>query len=155
MDAWVRSKIKGILILCGRAQKEILDLCANYLKRDDIIHIDHTDEISPLYKSVDFFVLPSLEEGSPLVIYEAMGNGLPIVTSPMGAGAVVRDGVEGIVLDPYDFNGWVEALKKLAEDKGLRTKFRVAALERAQEFTWEKVGQRRRELLLKVLGPLK
>lgn len=62
-----------------------------------------------------------------------------------------RDGVDGFVIDPHDIDGWVAALRRLAQDQELRLQMGRSAKERAQEFTWEKVAVRRREALLAAL----
>ena len=82
-----------------------------------------------------------------MVTYEAMGCGLPVITSPIGAGPA-RDGVDGFVIDPHDIDGWASALRRLAVDAELRQRMGEAARERAREFTWQKVARRRREALL-------
>ena len=63
--------------------------CSRILARSDVIHRDYTSDIALAYREADFFAFPSLEEGGPLVTYEAMANGLPVLTSPMRAGGVV------------------------------------------------------------------
>ncbi len=69
--------------------------------------------------------------------------GKAILTTPMGAGEIIRDGIDGIVLDPYDWPKWVEALRRLACDQVLRQQLGHAAQIRAQEFTWRRVADRR------------
>jgi glycosyltransferase involved in cell wall biosynthesis len=71
----------------------------------------------------------------------------------MGAGGVVRDGIDGMIVSPYDEDAWVEALRKLAHSPDLRAKFGVSARKRAKEFTWEKVAQRRAALVQQKLNP--
>ncbi|MEG4235840.1 glycosyltransferase family 4 protein [Microcoleus sp. Pol11C3] len=100
-----------------------------------------------------FFAFPSLEEGSPLVTYEAMANGLPVLTSPMGAGSIARDGKDGIIVSPYDEEALVTGLQQLAGCAELRLRMSDSARSRAQEFTWEKVARRRAELVLERLKP--
>ena len=75
--------------------------------------MDYTRDIAFAYREADFFAFPSLEEGSPLVTYEAMANGLPVLTSPMGAGGIVRDGKDGIIVSPYDEEALVTGLQQL------------------------------------------
>jgi len=125
----------------------IAGLLAPTLARADLLHLPYRDAIGPIYRSADVFVFPSLEEGSPLVVYEALGAGLPVLLSPMAAGDVVRDGVEGFVLDPLDQEAWVEALRTLAKDPDLRARMGRRARERAAGYTWDKVGRRRLALL--------
>jgi glycosyltransferase involved in cell wall biosynthesis len=110
--------------------------------------LDYVEDIGSLYRSADIFVFPSLEEGGPQVTYEACGCGLPVVTTDMGAGRIIRHQREGFVLDPYDGPGWIAAIQALAEDRELRRKMSAAAAERAQRFIWPAVaGQRRRQMM--------
>lgn len=72
-----------------------------------------------------------------MVTYEAMANGLPVLTSPMGAGSIVRDGKDGIIVSPYDEEALVTGLQQLAGCAELRLWMSDSARDRAQEFRWE------------------
>src|SRR6267142_1319510 len=76
--------------------------------------------------------LPKLEEGSALVTYEAMGVGLPLLTSPVGAGSVVRHDKEGLVVDPHSEEHLIAALRRMAYDADLRRTFGEAGRARAR-----------------------
>jgi glycosyltransferase involved in cell wall biosynthesis len=145
LRAWERANLKGrlILFMLGKTEDPIGTAFANVLNRDDVIIPDPGHDAGEVYRSADVFVFPTHEEGSPLVSYEAIGCGLPCIVSPMGAGDVIRDGVEGVVLDPYDEEAWANAMVRLAEDGELRAALGAAARERAADFTWEAVGRRR------------
>jgi glycosyltransferase involved in cell wall biosynthesis len=148
LEAWARSGVRGRLVLAGLVEPLIADRCKALLSRPDVLSLGYADDIGAVYRSADVFAFPSLEEGSPLVSYEAMGHGLASVLSPMGAGTVARHGTEALVLDPHDVEAWSEAFRTLAEDAALRRRLGDQARLRAQEFTWEKVGARRRSQIL-------
>lgn len=148
LKAWEQAGIKGRLMLCGSLEPVIAEMCSNILARPEVIHVNYTRDISFAYREADIFAFPSLEEGGPLVTYEAMAHGLPVLTSPMGAGTIVRDGIDGFIVPPYDQEAWVERLRVLASSQELRTQFSASARERAAEFTWEKVARRRSTLIL-------
>jgi glycosyltransferase involved in cell wall biosynthesis len=152
LDYWAQSGIKGRLLLAGEMEPIIKEKCASLLAREDVTVLDYFKDVGSLYRSADIFVFPSLEEGSPLVIYEACGSGLPIITTEMGAGRIVRHDREGFVLDPYDASGWITALRALAEDSKLRRKISAAAAERAQSFIWPVVARQRRLQVMECLG---
>ena len=79
--------------------------------------------MKPVFRQADLFVLPSIEEGSPLVTYLALGASLPMIVSPMGAGGVVQEGGgEALFIDPYNQQQFVDALRQLAYDPTLREK---------------------------------
>jgi glycosyltransferase involved in cell wall biosynthesis len=93
------------------------------------------------YQNADIFVLPSLAEGSAEVIYEALAVGLPVITTK-SAGSVVRDGVEGRIVPERDPDALASAIEELLEDRALRDRMAGAARKRAEDFTWERYGER-------------
>lgn len=151
LQAWERAGIKGRLTIFGQLEPAIAETCSHLLQRPDVVHFEYALDYSSAYRQADFFAFPSLEEGSPLVIYEAMGHGLPILASPVGGGGIVRDGIDGIILPPYDTEAWVEGLRKLSSSPDLRAQMGAAARQRALELTWPQVAARRGEQILQKL----
>ncbi len=148
LRAWAEAAIGGRLVLMGKMTEEIRTCCASELNRSDVLHIEHTQDVAAVYRSADAFVFPSLEEGSPLVSYEAMACGLPVLASPMAAGEIVRHQREGLVIDAYEQEAWVTALRRLVGDDELRRTLSKSARLRAEEFTWARVGRQRADQLL-------
>ena len=66
-------------------------------------------QIKDLYAWADVFVLPSICEGSAMVIYEALSLGLPVITT-YNAGSIVRDGMDGFIVPIRDANAIAEKL---------------------------------------------
>lgn len=147
LNAWSKAGIDGRLVLLGEIEPLIAKHCADLLQREDVIHLPYNPDPGPVYRSADIFALPTLEEGGPLVSYEAMGNGLPIVTSRMGAGNIIGHRKEGLVVDPHDQNQLIEALWQLAKSAEMRRAMGEAGRIRAAEYTWDKVAQRRYDLI--------
>ena len=152
LDYWAQSGVKGRLVMAGQLEPAIKAKCADLLSRDDVIVRDYIPNVGALYRSADVFVFPSLEEGGPQVTYEACGCGLPVITTPMGAGRVVRHDREGFVIDPYDGLGWISAIRKLADDVNVRRNMANAAVKRARDFIWSEVAGRRRRQVLDILS---
>ena len=70
-------------------------------------------ELPSEYAAADIFCLPSLQEGMPLTLLQAMACGLPsIVTAPAGAG-LVHTGEEGILVPTRNVDGLAHALERL------------------------------------------
>lgn len=107
--------------------------------RDYFRHIAHVPraELREIYRQADVFVLPTLVEGMPIVVLEAMASGLPVITTPNGPGDIVREGVDGFLVPPRDVDAIVERLERLRHDPDLRIAMGRNARERAQQFTWQ------------------
>ena len=149
LEAWKKSKIKGRLVLVGKIESLIETRYADILAREDVEYHAFAKDIGSYFRSADFFIFPTLEEGGPQVTYEAAYCHLPSIVSQMGAGAIVRDGIEGSVVASDEVEDWVDALRFAAQEfaDGKHKAKAAAAHMRALEFTWDKVGTRRRELL--------
>jgi glycosyltransferase involved in cell wall biosynthesis len=81
-------------------------------------------------------VFPSQWEGSAKVVYEAAACGLPQITT-REAGDVIRDGVEGIIVQPGDVNAIADALELLYRHPEIVERMSQAARRRVVEnFTW-------------------
>jgi glycosyltransferase involved in cell wall biosynthesis len=152
LDYWAESGVKGRLVMAGAMEPIIKEKCADRLGRDDVFLLDYVRNVGALYRSADVFVFPTLEEGGPQVTYEACGCGLPVITTPMGAGRIVRDNQEGFVIDPYDRDRWISAFRMLADDVDRRRAMANAAFERARDFVWDAVAARRRQQILNRLA---
>jgi len=149
LDAWQKADVKAKLKLVGRIEPEITELVKGYLTRNpNIEHRDFVDDLKPIYQDADLFILPSLEEGSPLVTYLALGASLPVIASPMGGGGIIEDGKEGIIIDPHNQEDLVRSIRSLISDDFLRHKMAEASGKKAKEYTWDRVSKKRLEMLL-------
>lgn len=71
-------------------------------------------------RSLDVFVLPTYFEGLPMSLLECMSYGIVPVTTPVGSiPQVVRDGANGLFIQPHDVESIVEALRRLDKDRSL------------------------------------
>jgi glycosyltransferase involved in cell wall biosynthesis len=73
-----------------------------------------TDNVTAQFPRMDAFALPSLfGEGMPMVLLEAMSAGLPVISTRVeGIPEVVRDGVDGLLVEPGDSEQLAQALRK-------------------------------------------
>jgi len=79
------------------------------------------EELPDWYAWADVFCLPSLAEGVPVVLMEAMASELPVVTTRIaGIPELVRDGETGLLVDPDDATRVVDRLARLDDDPDLR-----------------------------------
>lgn len=155
LEYWVKAKLNAKLKLVGTIDKAIEGLVSKYLAHKNIEHVPFTNDLPTIYKNADVFILPSLEEGSPLVMYMALGAGLPVIVSPMAAGGVIIDNEDGFVVDAHDSEKWIECMKMLAEAPELRTKLSKNSKIKAQEYTWDVVAKKRLFSLLNAENQVK
>lgn len=107
------------------------------------------EQIPGELRAADVFALPSLREGLPLSLLEAMASGLPVVASPVGGiPTVIRDGANGLLVAAGDVAGLRDALVRLAGDPALRTRLGAAARRDAGAWSWSAIWERYETLLL-------
>ena len=93
------------------------------------------------------FVLPSRVEPFGIVVLEAMRAGLPVVVSDRGgAPDIVREGVEGFVVDPTDSAVMADRISRVLTDPLLAARMGAAGRDRVQSFDWTDVTRRYEEL---------
>ena len=148
LAAWKKSGVRGELLIVGTIDASLRSQLGPLLTGDDIRVLGFETDLGRLYKSADMFVFPSLEEGDPQVTYEAAGCGLPVIATSMGSAQVIKDGVNGLVVQPYDVDGLAHAISRLASCPQLRRRLGERAAEDAQRFTYQKVGAERASLLI-------
>lgn len=96
-----------------------------------------------LFKTADIYVSPATgRESFGIVLLEAMSAGAPIICSDIhGYRGVVRRDRDGLLVEPGDADALAASMRRLIDDPQLRAKLSRAGEERAQLFTWERVGQ--------------
>ena len=95
-----------------------------------------------LYASHDIFVLPSLVEGMPLTLLEAMASAMPVVTTnTCGMADVVESDFNGLLVAPADAPAIEAAVLRLASDPALRQRLGQAAQHSMKRYTWERSAE--------------
>jgi hypothetical protein len=82
-----------------------------------------SDRILERYRDADLFLFPSRSDVFGLVLVEAMGSGLATITSsaPGAVDDLCVSGRNSLILDNHDPHAWAEAIRRLIEDRGLRS----------------------------------
>jgi len=101
--------------------------------------LGHRDDAVELVAAFDVVVLPSLYEGLPYSLLEAMAQGVATVASDVtGNRDAIEQGRSGLLVAPGDVGGFARAVAELCRDAELRARVGAAARERvAAEFTEE------------------
>jgi glycosyltransferase involved in cell wall biosynthesis len=96
--------------------------------------VGYQEEIAGYYRLFDAFLLPSVTEGTPVSAIEALASGTPVVANRVGGVPdVVRDGVDGYLVEAGDLDGAAERLATLAHDPALRETLGAAGRARVLE----------------------
>lgn len=95
------------------------------------------DELVKVYQTGSVFVLPSLQDGFGMVVYEAAACGLPVIISE-NVGAAVRDGEDGFVVPVRSAEAIAEKLQYFYTHEAERRRMGRSAREYVSRFTWER-----------------
>jgi glycosyltransferase involved in cell wall biosynthesis len=106
-----------------------------------VVFAGFRSDVERWLSAMDVFALPSLTEGTPLALLEAMSLGVPVVASAVGGvPGVVQDGVSGFLVEPGDHLGMGERIRAYRRDPllGERMSARAAATvrERFEVHAW-------------------
>lgn len=111
------------------------------------------EQLAELYKTNHLFVFPTLFEGMPTVVLEAMSYGMPVIVSDVGATAELVDAANGYLIEKNNvdalINAVVDFLKLPDADK---KQLSINSYRKVREnFTWEAIAQRHVELFKSLL----
>ena len=111
-------------------------------------------DVPEVLATCDFFALPSIQEGFPMVILEAFAAGKAVVASDVGAIAhVIRHGTTGLLVPPGNPDALTDALCLLIEDEGARERLGQAGRELARTaYDFERTVGQYDDLYQKVLS---
>ncbi|MGZ4397473.1 MAG: glycosyltransferase family 4 protein [Gaiellaceae bacterium] len=119
--------------LCERGVDACLCLVGDGPNRDDVerraqalgiarrtLFLGYQEQIASLYAAFDAMILPSASEGTPVSAIEALAAGRPVVATRVGGVPdVVRDGIDGFLVELGDTDAMAERLASLAADRDL------------------------------------
>ncbi|RMD97728.1 MAG: glycosyltransferase, partial [Deltaproteobacteria bacterium] len=100
------------------------------------------------------YILPSLYEGMPTVILEAMANGLPIIATDIGAVRTMVDEENGLVIPPGSPQAIVDAVRHLFVTCSPQERRRMGEVSYQRvraAFTWQQIARQTRDLLEELL----
>jgi D-inositol-3-phosphate glycosyltransferase len=105
------------------------------------------------YAAADLCAVPSLTESFGLVALEAMACGTPVVGTRVGGlQTLIADGESGLLVPAGDYQALAEAMAQVLTDPRLRMHLAHGARDRAEHYTWRRVGDQIETLYAKVLA---
>lgn len=145
--AIVRRSIPDVrLLVVGHGKRERYERIIQRHAIENVVFVGPvaSHHLPAYYATCDVFCAPSTgRESFGMILLEAMASGKPVVASDIsGYAAVVRDGIEGLLVEPKDPEALADALIRLLEDQSLRERLGAAGRQRAQEHSWPVVAGR-------------
>jgi glycosyltransferase involved in cell wall biosynthesis len=118
-----------------------------------IAWLGHVEDMAALFRTADVAVLPSYREGLPRSLIEAAACACALVTTDVpGCHAVVRDGVDGLLVPVRDATALARAIARLDDDRALLRRLGDAARAHAlAEYDVERVNARTLEVYRELL----
>lgn len=138
-DIQTRHPSVKVLIVGDGERRDQLHRLSAELGLRNVIFAGHQRDVAAYLHALDVFVLPSLWEGLPVSVLEAMACSLPVVaTRVSGTPEVVEEGITGRLVEPRDAAGLLSAITGLVADAGLRRRMGDAGRRRVErEFSAE------------------
>jgi len=125
---------KFVMVGDGALRPEFESLIEKYKIQNNIFLLGWRRDIANVLHSSDFFVMTSLWEGLPISTIEAMTCGLaPIVNAVDGQKEIVKDGINGFLIPPYNTDKTCSKILYLANNPDIKTKMEQVAKETINE----------------------
>lgn len=112
------------------------------------------EDISRLYSAAEFLIVPSLAEGLPLVIIEAMACGLPVIATRIsGVTDIVRDRQNGLLVEPGNVEELRESIAALRQRADLRDAMASNAQRTiSEDYSWSAIARRTAKEYVRAIG---
>ncbi|MDE3051990.1 MAG: glycosyltransferase, partial [Nitrospirota bacterium] len=100
---------------------------------ENVVFLGHREDTDELLQALDIFVLPSLSEGIPMALLEAMAASRAVVASRVGGiPEIVEDGFEGFLVEPMDPDSLAERCRRLIASPDVARKMGEQARKRVE-----------------------
>ena len=132
------------LWLIGSFDKNLLNKITNLKANIKIIGLVNEFKLANYYNESSVFCLPTLEDGGPMVIPQAMSCGIPVISSKYCiAPDLITSGQEGYIIDPRNTKEIAEKIKFLYDNPNERSLMGKIARKKIEEIgSWDNVSER-------------
>ena len=135
-------KVQFIVIGEGRDRKQLEALVQELGIADSVYFAGHRDDMASAYAGLDLMVMPSLDEGLPMALLEAMAAKRAVIASAVGAvPEVIEHGRNGLLVKPGDAADLEQAMLLLLSDASLRNRMAQNARQSVTRFSSERMAR--------------
>ncbi|HAR99559.1 MAG: Glycosyl transferase group 1 [Candidatus Moranbacteria bacterium GW2011_GWC2_37_73] len=143
-------KFEYQLVLAGKRgwlSQEYLQIIKDLILTKDVVFTGYVigDELVPLFRNAEFFVMPSLYEGFGMTVLEAFATKTPAILANVSSLPEIA-GEAAYFINPLDTAELAEAIGKFATDENLRASYIAKGLEQAKKFDWDKTARETLEI---------
>lgn len=144
-------KVKYLIVGLGEKEDSDRQLITQLDLKTRVVLAGYREDIKELLHAADAFVFPSLQEGLPVALMEAMAAGLPSVSSRIrGNVDLISDGIEGKLVEPMDIRGYAQAVMELERQPSVREKLIANSKRKIQQFSIEHVHEKMKQIYLTI-----
>jgi glycosyltransferase involved in cell wall biosynthesis len=146
-------KFRCVIIGDGEKRSELEALVKQLKLTEDIAFLGRQSNPFKFMHRATCFVLPSIVEGLPYVILEAMACGCPIIATDCAPGVreLLGESQRGLLVPPKDPTTLAEAMLKILQDAEFRERLSHSGLEFVKRFSAEKVAAEYEAIILKAI----
>ena len=143
LTAWRDVPPDARLRIVGLNEPELRALFSDVLSMPNVSATSFSADVAAEYRQADVFVLPSLEEGDPIVVYEAAARGLPVVASLTGSGRIGAQTGAIHTLDTSDIEAFRATIANFTRSPELRRHWGERAAAASRQYHWNLVAAQR------------
>ncbi len=148
LEAWKNLNLKNSeLLIVGKIMNDAKEIVKK--RTDNVRIIGWVPDLLETYRQSSLFTLPSIEEGSALVTYEAMACGLPSIVTK-NTGSVVRNKKDGFVIPAGTAEALARKIQYIYDNRKEAKIMGRNARKRAEKYTWKRHGNLLVESLEKI-----
>jgi len=117
------AKVKILVVGEGSIRQDLMAQTRSLGITDNVVFLGHREDTDVLLQALDIFILPSLSEGIPMALLEAMAASRAVVASRVGGiPEIIEDEVEGYLVEPMDVDGLAKRCRQLIESPEISVK---------------------------------
>jgi len=128
------ANVKVLVVGDGSIRLDLMTQTHDLGISENVVFLGHREDTDALLQALDIFLLPSLSEGIPMAVLEAMAASRVVVASRVGGiPEIVEDGFEGFLVEPMDVDGLAERCRLLIESPDVARKMGEQGRKRVEQ----------------------
>ena len=127
------ANVKVLVVGDGSIRPDLMIQTRDLGISENVVFLGHREDTDALLQALDIFALPSLSEGIPMALLEAMAASRAVVASRVGGiPEIIEDEVEGFLVEPMDVDSLAERCRRLIESPDVARRMGEQARKRVE-----------------------